>query len=286
MGLKVLGAGEIEGLVGTAHAVVGMEYPPSGLRPYYHWLVQSLHLLAEASAGWLRVGQDSTGPAWVRVGPGRMRLDGQAWAYAGGVLDLGGMNNSTAKVWIAADGGEAEVEYGLTWPTTRHLKLAEVTLAGGEVVEVIDRRSETMLAEGYEAQSVELSTLTNEVMRLWPRYRLELAAQGTVLAPSVVRVVVQDARGMVMTDRHVVRVRVTQTSGYVTGTTATLTVGAGSQVVETVTAGKDVVVESDAGGVALVQVANASPGTMRLRVGPAPVGGVRADYAGWLDVTH
>ncbi|MCC7408778.1 MAG: hypothetical protein IT442_11950 [Phycisphaeraceae bacterium] len=286
MGLKVLGAEEIEGLVGATHAVVGMEYPPSGLRPYYHWLVQTLHLLAESSAGGLRVGRDSAGPTWVHVGPGRLRLDGEAMAYGGGVLDLGAMNNSAAMVWAAAGEGGAEVGCGMSWPAQRHLKLAEVTLTDGEVVEVVDRRWESMLSEGFEAESVGLAVLADEVARLWPRCRVELVTQGTISAPSTIRVVVEDARGTLMTDRHVVRVRVTQTSQYVAGTTATLTAGTGSEVVETISAGKDVVIESDVNGVALVQVANATPGAMRLRVGATMVGGIGADYTGWLDVVH
>jgi hypothetical protein len=147
MAIEELSSADIEQRVGTRHPRTGLEYPPSGLQPYYQWLMRALHLLAESSAGALRVARDDTSLTTVRVLPGRASIAGVALDYPGGTLDLAALNNDTAYVWLEDDGG-AQVKTATDatgWPSGAHIKLAEVTLSAGEITAVLDRRFETML---------------------------------------------------------------------------------------------------------------------------------------------
>ena len=147
MAVQPLSSDQIRALVGTRHAATGIEYPPSGLQPYYEWLVQTLHLLAEASAGPFRVAEDDATPMSVRIAPGRASIAGVVLAYAGEVKDLSAYNNDTAYLWLADDAGNAKVGVASSndgWPGQDHIKLAEVTLAGGEISGMLDRRFETI----------------------------------------------------------------------------------------------------------------------------------------------
>jgi hypothetical protein len=147
MAVRELSAEEIEALVGTRHGVTGMEYPPQGLQPYYQWLIRTLHLLAESSAGALRVAQDASSPTAVTVAPGRASIQGVALSYEGGVIDLAGFNNDTVYVWLFDDSGAAAVGFGAEgdgWPVQAHIKLAQVTLEAGAITGILDRRFETV----------------------------------------------------------------------------------------------------------------------------------------------
>ena len=149
MSIKELSIDQIESLVGTRHAVTGIEYPPNGLQPYYTWLVRALHLLAESSFGALRVqAADELGPA-VWIAPGRASLSGVVLDFEGGSVDLSGYNNDTAYVWLYNNSGSPGVGVGADasgWPGVTHLKLAEVTLASGQITLIMDRRIEQVLS--------------------------------------------------------------------------------------------------------------------------------------------
>lgn len=136
----------LQSLVGTRHATTGIEFPPVGLQPYHDWLIQTLHRLAESSAGALRVSR-ADDDATVHVAPGRASIDDVALQLPETTLNLAAFNNSTALIWLADDSGSATVlaaDTGTGWPGTAHLKLAEVTLASGVVTAVLDRRFETV----------------------------------------------------------------------------------------------------------------------------------------------
>ncbi len=138
---------ELRELVGEKEAVTGMEYPAQGLQPYYGWLVNSLHKLAVASAGALRVDRSDESATKVYVAPGRATIDEVVLVYGGGTIDLAQHNHTTAHVWLANVGGSASVGVGAAgqgWPGEKHIKLAEVTLAGGSITQVVDRRFETL----------------------------------------------------------------------------------------------------------------------------------------------
>lgn len=139
---------QITDLVGDAHGITGLSYPEAGLQPYYEWLIRSLFRLAEASAGDLRVWHDADDAASVWVAPGRCSVAGQALSFAGGTIDLGTYNNSTALIWLQDNAGAAEIATADTstgWPVGDHLKLAEAQLDTGEVTLITDRRFETLL---------------------------------------------------------------------------------------------------------------------------------------------
>ena len=147
MAISPLPPQDIESLVGSRHATTGIEYPQPGLQPYYDWLVQSLHLLAEASAGALRVARADDNPTSVHVMQGRASIDDVPLAFAGEQLDLAAYNNDTALLWLYDNAGEAGVGHATTatgWPTDSHIKLAQVTLEAGQITAIVDRRFETI----------------------------------------------------------------------------------------------------------------------------------------------
>lgn len=148
MSFAELSRDEIESKAGTRHAVTGLTYPAEGLQPYYEWLVRALHLLAESSAGSLRVGPEAGAEAVVRVAPGRATIGGVAVAYEGGLVKLAEMNNDVALVWLEDGGGGAGVVQAAPssagWPGGGHIKLAEVTLEAGKIAAVLDRRFEAV----------------------------------------------------------------------------------------------------------------------------------------------
>ena len=148
MAIEELTSEQIEELVGQRHAVTGMAYPANGLQPYYQWLIRTLHLLAESSAGALRVCREAGSSTQVCVAPGRASIAEVALAYSGGVFDLGPWNNQTVYLWLYdAGAGAGAVGVGAAgdgWPVYGHIKLAEVVVESGAVAGVLDRRFETV----------------------------------------------------------------------------------------------------------------------------------------------
>ncbi|MCE9590161.1 MAG: hypothetical protein K8S99_06520 [Planctomycetes bacterium] len=140
---------EIDALVGTRHAVTGIEFPPNGLQPYYRWLIRTLYRLSEAAAGGLRVERDDASLTSVRIAPGRASLFDTTLEYTGGVFDLAPFNDNIALIWIEDGGGDATIGGAAAsegWPSTPHVRLAEVVVEGGSVVELRDRRADSMLS--------------------------------------------------------------------------------------------------------------------------------------------
>lgn len=289
MAIRTLTSEQIDARVGGRHPVAGFEYPPSGLQPYYRWLMGCLHLLGEASAGGLRVAEDDASATHVHVTPGRLRLDGQGLAFAGQTLDLATFNNDTALVWAAAQEGQATIGANPAaqgWPVTAHLRLAEVTLDGGVISAIVDLRVESLLAGSPGGRSIELSALAADVAALWPRYEMTLTAQGSTSAPSVAAIRLVSAAGDVLSHARPLRVRVCEADGWTLDAQAVLSVGINTTLIETLTTDTDLVLLPDENGLAHVQMARATPGTVTLRMGPAPVGGAAADCTAWLNVTH
>ncbi|MEM1108715.1 MAG: hypothetical protein AAGH99_08500 [Planctomycetota bacterium] len=137
----------INALVGTRHPTTGIEFPPSGLQPYHDWLIRTLHRLAESSAGGLRVQRAEGDPVGICIASGRASIAGVALSLEEYSTSLAGFNNDTTLVWLADASGEAEV--GTTsvangWPSSDHLKLAEVSIEAGEITSILDRRFETV----------------------------------------------------------------------------------------------------------------------------------------------
>lgn len=284
MAIKDLTSTQIEALVGTRHETAGFEYPANGLQPYYQWLMSTLDQLAKSAVGTLRVDHDDASATSVRVMPGRAWVNGVVVTYDGGAFELGAFNNDTAYVWLE-DGGGAQGQIGIDndaagWPAGAHLRLAEVSLAAGEVTQILDRRVETMLGVGVDPQGA----------GQLPAYSMTIDTQGSVSVPSTAAIQFTDVYGQVLSEVDYLRVRVCDGGQYGNATNATIAansgVGGGTTAVETITANKDLILQSDAAGLFGVDVADAVAETVTLRIGPAGVSGRRADYGRTLDVTH
>ncbi len=289
MSMQFLSAEQIDALVGSRHPVVGFEYPPGGLQPYYHWLMSSLHLLAEASAGELRVGTDNQSPTHVHIVPGRAILDGQVYTFAGTVVDLAPFNNDVALVGLTVAGDLPTVivrSEATGWPPSAHLPLAEVALSGGAVGRITDLRSTARLAGAAGARGLNLDSLATSLQALWPRYTLTLIQQGSVSTPSYIAIARVSASGEPLTGSHPVRLRVCDVDQWTPAAHATLEASGATAVVHVPTPGKDLVLLSDASGQMIVDLTNAHAETVTLRVGPAPAGGFAVDFSATLDVTH
>lgn len=279
MSVRELTTAEIESLVDTRHATTGLRYPPNGLQPYYQWLVANMHLLASASAGGLRVDRDDLAETTVRVAPGRVVIDDVVLNYQGGVIDLAVFNNGTAYVWLFDNAGSAAVgtgSVGVGWPAGIHIKLAEVTLSAGVIVATVDRREETIFNRGLEAG----------VRDSLVQYGFNIVTQGSVSVPSVVEVTARNIRGVPLDGVDYLRVRICDNGGYLNATNATLAAGVNTAVVETISAGKDLVFKSHVDGKSTLSVASSVPETFTLRVGPAALSARRGDYSAIQNVTH
>lgn len=139
---------QIQSLVDTRHPSVDLLYPPSGLQPYYLWLINSLHRLAESSASAFQVTPDDASAMSIRIAPGRAAIGSSVLVYGGETIDLAANNNQTVYVWLHDNAGQAQVQTAISgsdWPGSSHIKLAEVTLAAGTITAILDRRWETIL---------------------------------------------------------------------------------------------------------------------------------------------
>lgn len=147
MAIRPLPPEEILTHVGTRHDMTGIQTPPIGMQDYYDWLMQTLHLLSDASCGALRVVRDDASTTTIRVMPGRASFDGDAVTYAGEAVDLADFNNQNVNVWLSNASGEAVLGYDTDsngWPATTHLPLSLVTLSAGSVTQIDDLRFQTL----------------------------------------------------------------------------------------------------------------------------------------------
>ena len=280
MATRGLTSTQINALVGSHHPTAGFEYPVNGLQPYYQWLVSSLHLLGEASAGALKVNPDDTTDTTVRIESGRATIDGTVLDWLGGTIDLASFNNETVYVWLHdAGGGLAAIGHDCAangWPTTVHLKLAQVVLTAGQVDAIIDRRFETVLRHGVDPQ----------VAASFVSYHLTIATQGSTGSPSTVTVQLQDLHHNSISETDYLRVRVCDEAGYTPATNATIAPTASSTTVQTLTTDKDLILRSDTAGLFTIDVTNATAETVTLRIGAATLSSRRGDHGNTLNVTH
>ncbi len=279
MTIRELASEDIAGLVGTRHPIVGFEYPPNGLQPYYQWLISTLHLLAEAGVGGLRVAQDDISDTNVVVSPGKVTLDGLVLNYSGGNIDLAAFNNDTALLWIYNNTGFAAIGTASTlasWPAYPHIKLAEVSLLAGAITQIQDRRHETILSKGLDA----------DVLRTLPQYSITLTTQGDTLSPSVVTIIPQDFIGNPIAATDYLRLRICDSDGYALATNATITAAGNTTVAEEIVTGKESIYKSDVDGTFILNVANAIAETVTLRIGAAPLSHLRGNFTETLDITH
>ncbi len=121
----------------------GITLATNGMQPYYHWLMQTIHRLAQTTFTNLRVDQASESATSIHVSAGRATIDSVVLESDALVIDLSSYNNDTAYIWIEDDSGEALIDSASDatgWPGAVHIKLAEVTLTAGEITAIVDRR--------------------------------------------------------------------------------------------------------------------------------------------------
>lgn len=150
MTLKQPTSGEIASLVQAGGVLPsGAQLCTSPDQAYYQKMMAATVLLDRASAGDFRVEKDAGAELTVWVCQGRAAIDGVVLALAGGVaVDLSAHDDDTAYVWLYDDEGAPGIGAGADgdgWPMTAHIRLAEVTLAGGVITGIVDRRKEVML---------------------------------------------------------------------------------------------------------------------------------------------
>lgn len=151
MAVEDLTTAEINALVDggtTRDPMTGFRFPIFREKPFYEWLIRTLHHLAAASAGWLAVRNDDAAAMTVRIMPGRAVIDDVLLVYAGATKDLAAFNNDIAYLYLEDLAGPTitAVADATGWPATPHIKLAEVTIASSVITAILDRRSETILA--------------------------------------------------------------------------------------------------------------------------------------------
>lgn len=147
MAIQTLTLEQAVALIDQRHPRTGFAYPRPGAQPYFEWLIATLELLAEASAGDLRVVRDDASPTTVRIMPGRASIAGVVLEHPGETIDLAPFNNDTSLLWLEDDAGPTvgSADAATGWPAGTHIPLAEVTLDAGEITDVLDRRFETIL---------------------------------------------------------------------------------------------------------------------------------------------
>lgn len=146
------------------HPLTGTRPITAKTQPFDDEVNNRINHLAQASAGFLQVRKDDADDVTVRVMAGRCDINGQVLVYAGGTVDLSSYSNDTAYIWIYDNATVATIGVGSDadgWPSTAHIKLAEVTLSAGQFSEdnIVDRRSECMLVM-RQAEAVDALNLT------------------------------------------------------------------------------------------------------------------------------
>lgn len=149
MAIEPISQDQILAQVDQRDSTTGVLTPPVGMQPYYHWLMESLQLLSDASCGALRVVKDDASDTTIRIMPGRATISGTVLDVATTTRDLATFNNLTVYVWLEDDTGSAKVDVASSvdgWPVATHIKLAEVTVTAGVITDLLDRRFETLFS--------------------------------------------------------------------------------------------------------------------------------------------
>lgn len=122
-------------------------------------------------------------------------------------------------------------------------------------------------------------------------YTITNHTPGNVGTPSRIWIQFCDWEGTPITDVLLgrldrLRVRVCDLDGWANATNATIALAGATTVRETLTAGKDLIFESNAAGLYEIDLTDTTAEQMTLRIGAPTLGGRIADYVGSLDVTH
>lgn len=149
---KVLNDDEATALYGVTDPDTGVVIPNvtiSNWGPARNRTDQRLVDVAKL-ANALRVYPVDDDPLAVGVRAGRCTIGDVVYSYIGQDPAVSGLtNNDTTYVWAQDNGADAlEIASNIDatgWPTTPHIKLAEVVVTDGLIEQIVDRRSDTML---------------------------------------------------------------------------------------------------------------------------------------------
>lgn len=264
---KILTDSEAAALHGTTDDNTDAAYPSLGLKAWGNARARFDNRLIAAVmlANACRVFQVDGDTDAIGVRAGRVRLAGQELTYAEQDPAIASLtDNDTTYVWLEdAGSGAAQVDSAIDatgWPLTPHIKLAEVTVVSGAITAIVDRRSAMILDQDAA-------------------YTLSIETQGSTGGASRIHI-----EGAGATDY--LRVRVANFGAFANATNATIAAAGSSSLVETITAGKDLVFKSDANGLFEIDLTDATAETVTVQIGPAPLRPRRSNYTATLNVTH
>lgn len=135
------------------HPLCGPIFVSAGTTPWYEADQFARYHTAQALFGHLQVRKATANDTTVHINAGSAMIDGVRHTYAGGTLDLAANDDDTTYIWAEEDDTDLVIDSavdGTGWPTTPHIKLAEVTLAGGTFEEsaIVDRRPDSIFVIG------------------------------------------------------------------------------------------------------------------------------------------
>lgn len=274
MALQDQTTAQIDALVNTRHPLTGMLFPARGTSPSFYEVMRMFYELAESSFGALQVKNDDAAAMTVLVNAAdKIVLDGGEYDFAGDTEDLSGFNNDVAYVYAEISGGNliiSSASDATGWPVTPHIKLAEVTISSSVITDIEDRRFDLAMMDATQ----------------FVRFTSAITTQGDTGTPSVVTFTRRDLAGNIITGAFRLRVRVVDNGDYDAVTNAAIAAGTNATLIETLTAGEDLVFLSHTDGTLNVQLTDATAETVQLLIGPPPLLSERADYNVSQTVTH
>lgn len=114
-----------------------------------------------------------------------------------------------------------------------------------------------------------------------------ISVQGSHTSPSTITFQLQDANGFNITsEQFYLRIRVCNNGAYANATNATVAAGAGTTLVETITANKDLVFQSSAAGLVTLTLTDATIETFTVRPAPATIQPVYCNHNVSIDCVH
>ena len=119
------------------------------------------------------------------------------------------------------------------------------------------------LQENWDAS---LQAAVSSVKGALRTLKMSISFQGDHTTPSRVQIQLQDAVGNDLAEQYYLRVRVVNNNGYLVATHATMSAYIGT-LVETLTTGKDLILQSDASGLIEVTCTDATAETFQVCIG-------------------
>lgn len=128
---------------GVTDVATAVRHTPADADPWLAHRVRTdarmVALLAVAAN--LRVEQIQEADDAVAVLAGRCSIGGVSLTHEGADPAVSGLpDNATTLIWAEPDGDSLAIASGAQWPPTAHLKLAEVSVVGGAIAFIADRR--------------------------------------------------------------------------------------------------------------------------------------------------